>query len=116
MCVGGTEFKDVNSSLYWSSTNASGTQSSALSPIPEAAWNERGSGSGLWASGGGASTIYAKPFWQTGPGVSADRKRDVPDVSLGAAGHDGYLKSTQKGGLASTSSVGPRLLCQPWPA
>jgi hypothetical protein len=28
---------------------------------------------------------YAKPFWQSGPGVPADGKRDVPDVSLFAS-------------------------------
>jgi hypothetical protein len=28
---------------------------------------------------------YAKPSWQTGPGVPADGKRDVPDVSLFAS-------------------------------
>jgi hypothetical protein len=32
-----------------------------------------------------------KPSWQTGVGVPADGWRDVPDVSLTAAGHDGYM-------------------------
>jgi len=91
VCVGGTEFNDSsNPSTYWASSNASGTQASAKSYIPEVVWNESGS-SGLWASGGGASTVYTKPSWQTGPGVPADGHRDVPDVSLTAAGHDGYL-------------------------
>jgi pseudomonalisin len=91
-CVGGTEFNEgPNPSLYWSSSNAVGTQGSAVSYIPEVVWNESGAGTGLWASGGGASTIYAKPSWQTGTGVPNDGKRDVPDVSLSAAGHDGYL-------------------------
>jgi uncharacterized membrane protein len=91
VCVGGTQFNDTaNPSAYWSSSNASGTQASALSYIPEFVWNESGS-SGLWASGGGVSTIYAKPSWQAGPGVPADGHRDVPDVSLTSAGHDGYL-------------------------
>ncbi len=91
VCVGGTQFNDTaNPSLYWSSSNASGTQASALSYIPENVWNESGH-SGLWASGGGASTFYSKPSWQAGTGVPADGKRDVPDVSLTAAGHDGYL-------------------------
>ncbi|MGA2020387.1 MAG: protease pro-enzyme activation domain-containing protein [Candidatus Sulfotelmatobacter sp.] len=41
VCVGGTEFNDTsNPSLYWSRTNASGTQSSAVSYIPEVAWND----------------------------------------------------------------------------
>ncbi len=40
-------------------------------------------------SGTAASTCsggYAKPSWQTGTGVPADGKRDVPDVSLFASG------------------------------
>lgn len=93
-CVGGSQFADTaNPSLYWSSTTKASDQSSALSYIPEVVWNESGSngGSGLWASGGGASLYFAKPAWQTTPGVPADGKRDVPDVSLTAAGHDGYL-------------------------
>ena len=109
VCVGGTEFHDTsNPSLYWASSNAAGTQSSALSYIPEVVWNESGSG-GLWASGGGASTLYAKPSWQAGTGVPADGKRDVPDVALTAAGHDGYL-IYQNGGLyvvGGTSAASP---------
>ena len=109
VCVGGTEFNDASHpSLYWSTSNASGTQSSALSYIPETTWNESGSG-GLWATGGGASTIYAKPSWQSGTGVPADGKRDVPDVSLTGAGHDGYL-IYQNGGLyvvGGTSAAAP---------
>jgi pseudomonalisin len=92
VCVGGTEFNDNSTpSLYWSSSNSSGTQASALSYIPEVVWNESGTGLGLWASGGGTSTLYVKPSWQTGTGVPADGKRDVPDVALSAAGHEGYL-------------------------
>ncbi len=109
VCVGGTEFNDASHpSLYWSSSNAAGTQSSALSYIPETTWNESGSG-GLWATGGGMSTIYAKPSWQSGTGVLADGKRDVPDVSLTSAGHDGYL-IYQNGGLyvvGGTSAAAP---------
>ena len=92
-CVGGTEFADTsNPGQYWQPGNNS-TYGSAISYIPEAVWNESASngGSGLWAGGGGASIIYSKPSWQTGPGVPTDGKRDVPDISLTAAGHDGYL-------------------------
>ncbi|HVP12271.1 MAG TPA: S53 family peptidase, partial [Phycisphaerae bacterium] len=95
VAVGGTQFMDTsNPSLYWASSNDPVTKGSALSYIPEQAWNESGSvpgGSGLWATGGGASTIYSKPPWQIAPGVPADNKRDVPDVSLTSASHDGYL-------------------------
>jgi subtilase family serine protease len=110
VCVGGTEFSDIsNPSLYWSSSNASGTQGSAVSYIPEVAWNESGPGAGLWSGGGGMSTVYSKPLWQTGTGIPADGKRDVPDVSLTSAGHDGYL-IYQEGGLyvvGGTSAAAP---------
>jgi subtilase family serine protease len=89
VCVGGTQFSDSSYSLYWAPSNA-GTMGSALSYIPEAAWNASGA-SGLWSGGGGVSTLYAKPTWQNGLGVPADGRRDVPDVSLSAAVHDGYL-------------------------
>ena len=46
----------------------------------ESAWND---GSG--ASGGGASQIFSKPDYQTGPGVPNDGARDVPDVSMMAS-------------------------------
>jgi subtilase family serine protease len=91
-CAGGTEFADTaNPSLYWSSSNKSGL-TSALSYIPEGAWNEPGSaGSYVVASGGGGASIYiAKPSWQTGTGVPADGARDVPDISYPSAAHDGY--------------------------
>jgi pseudomonalisin len=92
-CVGGTEFADtVNPSLYWSATNSTGLES-ALSYIPEGAWNEPGTTAGSYsptATGGGASQYIAKPSWQTGVGVPADGKRDTPDVAYPAAGHDGF--------------------------
>ncbi len=93
VCVGGTEFNEAaNAGLYWSSGN-SASMSSALGYMPEGVWNESGSngGSGLDAGGGGASAYYPKPSWQTGNGVPADGRRDVPDVSLTASGHDAYL-------------------------
>ncbi len=112
VCVGGTQFDDTgNPGLYWSSFNNSSTQASAQSYIPEKVWNESGGNSGLWSGGGGVSTIYSKPAWQTGTGVPADGKRDVPDVSLTAAVHDGYLVY-MNGGLmllGGTSAASPSL-------
>jgi hypothetical protein len=114
VCVGGTQFNDTAAPpLYWSATTNSANGASALSYIPEVVWNESGTagGSGLWSTGGGASIIYPKPAWQTGPGVPADGHRDVPDVSLSAAGHDGYL-IVQDGGLSAvggTSASAPAL-------
>jgi subtilase family serine protease len=40
-------------------------------------------------SGGGASTYFAKPTWQAGPGVPNNKKRDVPDVAFDADGNTG---------------------------
>jgi kumamolisin len=45
-------------------------------------------------SGGGVSVLYARPSWQTGPGVSnqySDGARQVPDVSADADPDTGYL-------------------------
>jgi subtilase family serine protease len=88
--VGGTEFAESGTS-GWSSTN-SATLGSATGYIPEKAWNDTPAGYGLAASGGGVSTVFAKPWWQSGPGVPNDGARDLPDISLTASGaHDGYL-------------------------
>jgi subtilase family serine protease len=94
-CVGGTEFNEgSNPSQYWLATNSMSYES-ALSYIPEQVWNQSGSngGSGLWASGGGASVVYAQPTWQKGViGTSeANGMRAVPDVAMTAAAHDGYV-------------------------
>jgi pro-kumamolisin-like protein/Big-like domain-containing protein len=96
VAVGGTMFNENgHDSTYWSSTNDPNSLSSALSYIPEDVWNESCtscSKAGIWAGGGGASTFFTKPSWQTGvPGIPADTARHLPDVSLTAAGHDPYL-------------------------
>ncbi|HET9406068.1 MAG TPA: Ig-like domain repeat protein [Candidatus Sulfotelmatobacter sp.] len=95
VAVGGTEFDDTaNPSLYWFESNDPTTKSSARSYIPEKVWNESSIDAGnvnLFAGGGGVSTLWPKPNWQIGPGVPNDGMRDIPDVSLNAAGHDGYV-------------------------
>ncbi len=97
-CVGGTEFNDTaDPSTYWSNTNNSTTHASALSYIPEGAWNdpvETDNGTTTYlvrAGGGGVSQFITKPSWQTGPGVPADGFRDTPDISFSASPtHDPY--------------------------
>ena len=94
-CVGGTEFNDsANSSTYWNSSNGTNL-ASALSYIPEGAWNEPLTSSStpeVAASGGGVSSYITTPSWQTGTGVPATRSgRYTPDVAFSASGHDGYL-------------------------
>ena len=95
--VGGTEFNE-GSGTYWNSTNNATTQASAISYIPETSWNDSTVGS-LGSSGGGASSFFSKPSWQTGTGVPDDGARDVPDVALSAsADHDGYMVYTTDSG------------------
>jgi pseudomonalisin len=110
VAVGGTQFSE-GSGTYWNSVSSSDL-SSALGYIPEVAWNESGAvagGSGLWATGGGVSRIYANPPWQVAPGVPQNGRRNLPDVSLNAASHDAYLIYT--GGylaaVGGTSAASP---------
>jgi hypothetical protein len=112
IAVGGTDFyySDYASGAPsadsdWNATNDPTTKASLIARLPEQVWNdpfgldaigdslERGE---IYAGGGGASSCiatnasgcvggYAKPAWQTGPGVPADGVRDIPDVSLFAS-------------------------------
>ncbi len=100
-CVGGTEFADsANPSEYWGANNGNGLES-ALSYIPEGAWNEPMSGSTIQvaATGGGVSALIATPPWQVGTGVPAARAgRYTPDVAFSASAHDGYFGCEAAGG------------------
>jgi subtilase family serine protease len=117
--AGGTEFSgdlagvvtgtppntNAGATTYWAGTT-NGTDpvngSSALSYIPEMGWNDSAAdiaaGGDISASGGGASTFFSKPSWQSGRGVPADGQRDVPDISVSSsADHDGYLFCSEDG-------------------
>ena len=85
VAVGGTQF-DVtaaNQSTYFNSMLLAGAY------IPESGWNETqvdeeaGVG-GLGASTGGASVVFAKPYWQI-PFTPMGSFRDVPDIALSAS-------------------------------
>jgi Pro-kumamolisin, activation domain/Bacterial Ig-like domain (group 3) len=107
IAVGGTMFNEgTTPSKYWATTAP--PAETALSYIPENVWNQSSATSGLWAGSGGASagnienSLIApagttagvpKPSWQSGNGLNIpqDGVRDLPDVSLTAAGHDPYL-------------------------
>ena len=93
-------------STYWSTTNNATTGASLKKYVPETVWNDSctiadeaacnnsSNTSFVVVEGGGggksACTVftescsggYAKPAWQTGTGVPADGKRDIPDISL----------------------------------
>jgi subtilase family serine protease len=120
--VGGTEFNEGSGS-YWS-LRSGPNFGSALSYIPETAWNDeaeilqnlgavRGYGAvagGFAATGGGASIYFAKPAWQSGPGVPNDGARDVPDIAFTASGsHDPYaiVNEGKLIGTGGTSASAP---------
>jgi large repetitive protein len=121
--VGGTEFNENgNDSAFWNSANSL-SLTSVLGYIPEVVWNEScdptqstaclNNSYDLFAGGGGASAVYPKPSWQSAPGVPSDGHRDLPDVSLTAAGgHDGYLfcisgpTGCQTDGLGNLTNAG----------
>ncbi|MHB8501470.1 MAG: Ig-like domain repeat protein [Candidatus Acidiferrales bacterium] len=108
VAVGGTDFDDAGKQTnFWSSTNASGTRESVLGYIPEIPWNDSCAATATSATlntvcpsssaslnnivggGGGPSSIYPKPAWQSGiipNGIAAgDNHRYLPDVSLFAS-------------------------------
>jgi uncharacterized protein (TIGR03437 family) len=90
--VGGTQFVDSGGN-YWSAANTNGA--SALSYIPETAWNTSIADSEPSASGGGLSIFFSKPTWQVGPGVPGNNARNVPDVAFNAdPDNDGYIVFT----------------------
>src|SRR5215472_7282762 len=148
IAVGGTDFNEfTNPTTYWSTTNNSTTQASALGYIPEIPWNSTCTSQALGppnfssnpetncndsrliplvdvpvGGAGGVSSCttpggttpsscaggYAKPSWQSGKGVPADGKRDIPDVSLfassGWAGSSYVIcESDQTSGLCSAN-------------
>jgi subtilase family serine protease len=121
--MGGTEFfgdaagtvsgGNASTTTYWTGTTGGvDTISSALSFIPEMAWNDTAEDDELSASGGGASIYFTKPVWQTGTGVPSDGRRDVPDLALNASpNHDGYLFCSEDGSggtVVSTCTSGFR--------
>jgi hypothetical protein len=127
--VGGTEFNEGNGT-YWNSTNDS-HGGSALSYIPELAWNDTVLVGSLDATGGGPSNCvnttgatfvqgfqfslcatppgggFAKPSYQTAL-TPSDGVRDLPDISFSASNaNDPYvvcMPQSELGGTVSTSS------------
>ncbi len=118
--VGGTEFNSAtNTATYWSAKNNAMTLASALSYIPETVWNDScdavqcgANNVTVEASGGGASSLFPKPSWQSGvAGIPNDGARDVPDLSLTASPNtDPYLLcywASCEGGPITSNSFMP---------
>ena len=72
VAVGGTQFNENGQgSTYWKTVNGSDGLS-VKSYIPENVWNQScasaqcNANANILAGGGGASTIFSKPSWQSG--------------------------------------------------
>ncbi|HLJ29428.1 MAG TPA: Ig-like domain repeat protein [Candidatus Angelobacter sp.] len=132
--VGGTEFNETvgggSATTFWNATNGSGL-ASAIGYIPEKVWNESCSPSQagsicaqigqflFFSGGGGLSTLYATPSWQTlnVTGLSALTQftlpnsplhpRGLPDISLSAAAlNDPYVFCFSVPGTPDCQTVG----------
>ena len=95
-CVGGTEFNEgSNPRAVLGLHKQRRIKARRWATFPKRCGTRAGrtAATGLWASGGGVSQVYAQPAWQKGvSGVgAANGMRAVPDVALSAAVHDGYV-------------------------
>lgn len=116
--VGGTQVVPIL-------TDPSSTMSPSSGILAELAWTSDTSpvftltsnititfnGNGSNMSGGGVSSTFNRPSWQTGPGVPAGTMRTVPDVAAVAAGTNGgspYIyDGAADGGAGGTSAAAP---------
>jgi subtilase family serine protease len=85
--VGGTQMAagtfSTGTSPYWASANVADITSSLLSYVPEVVWNEDSATYGIAAGGGGSSTYFPRPTWQSGvPGINSGTYRLLPDLAL----------------------------------
>lgn len=129
--VGGTEFNE-GTGTFWNPTN--GTNGvSAISYIPELAWNDSVLEGQLAATGGGPSNCvngsgttgtviqgqtfaievcdappnggFPKPTWQVGL-TPSDSVRDVPDISFSASNaNDPYIVCTPQSEIGGSSTT-----------
>jgi hypothetical protein len=130
--VGGTEFNEgTSASTYWDpppTTSTANFGNSALSYIPELAWNDTKLVGSLDATGGGPSNCekasgitteagfafsicaspgggFAKPSYQTAL-TPSDGVRDVPDISFSASNvNDPYIICTPQSEIQGDSNV-----------
>jgi subtilase family serine protease len=111
--LGGTEFPAadvaVGNNTYFTAQGSTDVISSALSYIPEQAWNDDSTSGGLSSGGGGTSIYAARPTWQAGvTGIPAGSFRLVPDISLDSSPNNaGYLycsSDTGSGGVGFAGS------------
>jgi len=81
--MGGTSVN--NGSAFWNTGNtATELSAKAYASGEETAWNDTAANGSILAGGGGASTYFQQPSWQTGI-VPNDGWRHVPDLSFNSS-------------------------------
>lgn len=91
--------------------NASNTPGPISAPVVWSGDN----GFEVGASGGGASTVWPLPSYQSGvAGLASPSKRNVPDIAFPAIGDDLYLNGADvtTGGTSWSSSIAAALLAE----
>lgn len=76
-------------------------QATGTAYTTESAWSDGGSSQSPVGSGGGLSQDFARPAYQSGPGVAnqySNGQRQVPDVAADADPHTGYAVFTVTSG------------------
>ncbi len=94
--VGGTDLDLASSGAYESETAWSGNSTGAVAP----GCNNQG------GSGGGYSP-FPRPYWQTGPGLTAGTTRADPDVSAVASPGVDVVQGGKPEGVGGTSVATP---------
>ncbi len=88
VAVGGTQMAAgtfaASNTTYWLPQNEPFTPTaSLLSYVPEVPWNEGSAVYGIQAGGGGPSSYFPRPAWQSSfPGMPAGSYRMLPDIAL----------------------------------
>jgi subtilase family serine protease len=74
-------------------TGVGGLSVNDINPLSETVWNNPVKSGNPGAGGGGVSTLWSRPSWQSAPGIAAsDTMRLVPDVSTDADPNTGFIQ------------------------
>jgi subtilase family serine protease len=74
-------------------TGVGGLSVTDINPLSETVWNDNCTSQDCGAGGGGESTLWSRPSWQTGDGITAaDTRRMVPDLSVMGDPGTGFIQ------------------------
>jgi subtilase family serine protease len=74
-------------------TGVGGLDVSNISPLSESVWNDQCTSASCGAGGGGVSTFWSRPSWQSAPGIAASTTmRLVPDLSVMGDPSTGFIQ------------------------